>query len=698
MFELRSHTKLRADHLTRPALIYIRQSTVMQVRGNTASTARQYQLAKRVQELGWPEHLIVVIDQDQGQSGTSAVGRTGFEHLIAEVGLGRAGAVVSLEASRLARSSSDWYRLIEICALTETLVIDEDGIYDPGQYNDRLLLGFRGTMSEAELHWLHCRLVGGKLEKAQHGTLRFRLPVGLIVDSAGQVVLDPDEEIQHAVRLVFDLFAQHRSAHAVVKHFAEQGLQIPDRLWTQHRKGEVEWTRLRHGRVLAMLHNPFYAGAYVYGRTKSRSRILLGEAPRSKARNRRVPRGDWPIVLRDHHAGYVSWEQFVSNVQQLDENRTIRAEERRGAVREGHALLQGLVLCGRCGRRMSVRYMDDGIRPIYVCAQVRKDLAGKTCQYLRGDSIDHAVGELFLAAMQPAHLQVSLATLAQLEEQSRAAERQWQRRIERTRYEVDLARRRYLAVDPDNRLVARSLERDWNEKLTALDRLERESTMHLSPNSLIVTSKERTQILALAHDVPRIWHATTTTIAARKHLLRLLIKDVTLTKHATSIAIAARWQTEASTMLTLPRPKPVAETIRTAPAVLTRIRELALTLTDEQLAAQLNAEHFRSGRGGTFSAKKVRGIRFVYHIRSGCPRGPAACPTGQRGDGRYSARAAATLLNVSLSTIVEWCKRGKLEGIQSVPHGPWWVTITPETIAALRKSYPQHWRRSPRKT
>jgi DNA invertase Pin-like site-specific DNA recombinase len=369
MFAQRHHSKLRADHLTRPALISIRQSPLMQVRENTASTARQYHLTQRVQDLGWPEQLIVVIDQDQGRSGASAVGRSGFEYLIAGVGLGRAGAVVSLEASRLARSSSDRHRLIEICALTDTLVIDEEGIYDPGQYNDRLLLGFRGTMSEAELHWLHCRLVGGKLEKAQQGTLRFRLPVGLSYDPTGRVVFDSDEEIRHAVRLVFALFAQHRSALAVVKHFAVHRLQIPDRLWTRSRKGEVVWAPLRHARVLTMLHNPFNAGAYVYGRTKSRTRLLPGEAPRLKARGRRVSRVDWPIVLHDHHEGYLSWEQFVSNVQQLDDNRTFRAEERRGVVREGSALLQGVVVCGRCGRRMEVRYMADGRRPLYVRGQ-----------------------------------------------------------------------------------------------------------------------------------------------------------------------------------------------------------------------------------------------------------------------------------------------------------------------------------------
>ncbi len=693
MFEARTHSKLRADHLTRPALIYVRQSTLMQVRENTASTARQYQLTQRVRELGWPQALIVVIDQDQGRSGASAEGRTGFEYLIAEVGLGRAGAVVSLEASRLARSSSEWYRLIEICALTDTLVIDEDGIYDPGQYNDRLLLGFRGTMSEAELHWLHCRLVGGKLEKAQHGALRFRLPVGLSYDPTGQIVLDPDEEIQHAVRLVFALFEQHRSALAVVKHFAEHQLQIPDRLWTRSRKGEVVWAPLRHARVLTMLHNPFYAGAYVYGRTKSRSRLLPGEAPRIKARSRRVSRGDWPIVLRDHHVGYLSWEQFVRNMQQLDDNRTYRAEERCGVVREGSALLQGLVVCGRCGRRRTVRYMEDGRRPIYLCAQVHKDLAGKTCQFLRGDGIDEAVAHLFLAAMQPAHLHVSMAMLAQLEERARAVDRQWQLRLERARYDVDLARRRYTAVEPEYRLVARSLERNWNEKLAALDRLEREYAAPPTPDSLIVNEEERARILALAQDVPLVWHAPTTTAAERKQLLRLLIHDVTLTKLPTTIHIAVRWQTEAGSTVEIPRPQRAADAKRTPPAVLTRVRELAPTHTDVQIAARLNTEGFVGGSGGAFSPSKIQWIRYVYQIKSGCPQGPVACPQGQRGDGRYSARAAATLLNVTVYTIAEWCKAGKLDGQQMVPRGPWWVLLPPEVITTLRKPVQQRWTR-----
>jgi DNA invertase Pin-like site-specific DNA recombinase len=683
-------TKLRNAHLTRPALVYVRQSTLIQVRANTASTARQYQLAQRAQALGWPEHLVVVIDQDQGRSGASSTGRDGFEYLIAEVGLGRAGAVLCLEASRLARSSSDWYRLIEICALTDTLVIDEDGIYDPGQYNDRLLLGFRGTMSEAELHWLHCRLVGGKLEKAQHGTLRWRLPVGLVYDAAGQIVFDPDEEIQHAVRQVFEVFATSRSALAVVKHFMDHGLQIPDRLWQRQCKGEVVWRPLRHARVLSMLHNPFYAGAYVYGRTTTRRHLLPGEAPRVKGYTRQVKRDEWPILLHEHHPGYISWAQFRAHLAQLDDNRTYDAEQRRGAIRDGGALLQGIVMCGVCGRRMTVRYMPDGIRPMYVCTQLHKDFAGKTCQFMRGDGIDAAVAQLLLAAIEPAQLTIALEAVEHLEAQARAIEHQWQLRLERARYEAELARRRYQEVEPEYRLVARSLERDWNEKLTTLDRLEREYAERAPGASPHVSEAERQGTLDLVHDLPAVWHASTTTHTERKQVVRLLMKDVTLTKLATTIRIAVRWQTHACSTLEIPRPGRAYVIRRTAPEVIERVRQLARAHTDLQIAARLNQEGYRSGQGGTFSASKVDWLRYAYGITSGCPLGPGACPTGQRGDGRYSARAAAVLLNVSVYTIADWCKVGTLDGVQVAPRGPWWVTLTPEVIAALRKPVRQY--------
>ena len=682
--------KLRNEHLTRPALIYVRQSTFIQVRDNTASTARQYDLAKRAQDLGWPASLVKVIDQDQGRSGASHSARDGFEHLMAEVGLGRAGAVLCLEASRLARSSSDWYRLIEICALSDTLVIDEDGIYDPGQYNDRLLLGFRGTMSEAELHWLHCRLVGGKLEKAQQGTLRFRLPVGLVYDAAGHIGLDPDEEIQHAVRQVFDVFETSKSALAVVKHFANHGLQIPTRLWQRERQGEVVWQPLRHARVLSMLHNPFYAGAYVYGRTKSRQRPLPGAAPRIKSSTRQVKRHDWLTCLKDHHPGYISWAQFRRYQEQLDDNRTVDCDQRRGVVREGSALLQGLVSCGVCGRRMTVRYLSDGRRPIYVCAQLHNQFAAKTCQFTRGDGIDAAVAQLLLAAIEPAQLTIALEAIEHLEAQARATHHQWQLRMERARYEAEQARRRYEEVEPEFRLVARSLERDWTEKLTVLDQLERDYAEQVPAASSHVSEAQRQGILDLVHDLPALWQAETTTDAERKQVVRLLIKDVMLTKLDQSVRVDVRWQTQACSTLEVARPKPAYVMRRTAPEVIDRIGQLARDHTDLEIAKCLGDEGYLSAQGTAFSASKVNWLRYTYGIKSGCPVGPSACPTGQRGDGRYSAQAAAALLHVTVYTIADWCRSGKLDGVQRAPRGPWWVVLTPELITALRKPVRQY--------
>ena len=689
----RSSPKVRPDHLERPPFVYVRQSTLFQVRENTASTARQYDLVQRAHELGWSPASITVIDQDQGLSGSSAVGRDGFQFLIAQVGLGQAGAVLSLEASRLARSCSDWYRLLEICALTDTLVIDEDGVYDPSQYADRLLLGILGAMSEAELHWLRNRLLGGKLARAEQGELRMRPPVGLVFDAARRLVLDPDEEVQQAVRLLFAVFEQTGSALAVVKHFGEHHLLFPDRLWGKARDGELLWKPLRHGRALDVLHNPRYAGAFVYGRTQTRTRTLPNEAPRVKGRTRRVAAADWPIVRHNAHPGYLSWEQFLRNQQRLDDNCTIRGDDRRGAVREGHALLQGLVLCGQCGRRMTVRYTRNGATPSYECNQVHKQQGGRTCQFVRGDGVDAAVACLFLEAIQPAQLEVSLATLEQIEDQARHVERQWQLRLERARYEADLARRRFLAVEPENRLVARNLEKDWNEKLAAIERLEREQAAlpawaapHLSP-------EERQHILNLAEDLPALWHAPATTPAERKQLLRLLVKDVTLTKEATTIRVALRWQTEVCTTVAVPRPPRSCDARRTPVAVVERVRALAGDHTDRQITERLNAEGWKSGRGGSFTANKVQWIRYVHGIRSGCPEGPAACKQAAHGDGRCSAQATAQALNVDVSTIAAWCKSGRLDGVQAAPHGPWWVRLTPQVIERLRKPVRRRWKK-----
>jgi DNA invertase Pin-like site-specific DNA recombinase len=688
-----SSPKIRPDHLDRQALIYVRQSSPMQVRDHTASTARQYDLAQSADRLGWPKERIRVIDQDQGHSGVSALGRDGFQHLMAEVSLGRAGAVLSLEASRLARSCSDWYRLIEICGLTDTLVIDEDGVYDPTQYNDRLLLGIKGTMSEAELHWIRSRLLGGKLEKARSGQLRFRPPTGLVYDPAGQILFDPDEQVQHALRLLFDTFEQVGAALGVVQYFAQNRLSFPTRLHGGIRDGQLLWRPLDHGRVLAILHNPSYAGTYVYGRTKTRNALLPGEAPRIKGRTRRLPVEDWPSVLHDHHPGYITWEQFQRNQQRLIENCTSQHQEHRGALREGAALLQGLVLCGRCGRRMTIRYMDNGNIPLYECNQLHKQLGEKSCQSLRGDRIDAAVAGTFLEAMRPAQLEVSMAAIDQIAQQARRVDRQRELIVERARYEAELARRRFLAIDPENRLVGRTLERDWEARLAEVERLEQESATRPAPSVRLVDPEERAGILALAQDLPALWQAATTTHADRKQLLGFLIKDIFLTRADATIEVSIRWQTEACTVVSIPRPQRSCDARRTDPVALARLRALAADTPDRRIAEILNQEGFRSGTGRQFTQNIVKQLRYTYSIMSGCPEGPAACAEGCRADGRCSSKAAAEILNVNVSTIAAWCQSGILDGIQSAPHGPWWIKLTPEIIAGLRKPTRRSWSR-----
>jgi hypothetical protein len=574
--------------------------------------------------------------------------------------------------------------------LTKTLVVDEEGVYDPGQYNDRLLLGFKGTMSEAELHWLRQRLLGGKLDKAQKGQLRFRPPTGLVYDGLGQLVLDPDEQVQQAVQLLFDLFEEQGSALAVVKHFSDQQLLFPTRLWGGLRDGELVWRPLRHGRVLDILHNPAYTGTYVYGRTQTRTQLLPGEKPLIKGRQRQVKREDWPIVLPEAHAGYISWDQFLRNEQRLDDNRTNRSQERRGAVREGAALLQGLAQCGRCGRRMTIRYLDNGRIPCYDCNQVHKEWAGKTCQSLRGDGIDAAVAALFLAAMQPAQLEISLATLAHLETRAQQIDQQWQLRLERAQYQADLARRRFMVVEPENRLVARTLERDWNDQLAQVQQLEQDYLAWPRPTARLATPAERQRILALAQDLPTLWQAETTTHTDRKQLLRFLIKDVTLTRRETTFHIGIRWQTEALIELEIARPSQ-----RTAPAVIERIRQLAPTHTDHQIAEILNQEGLTTGKKLPFIPNRVQWVRHRHGIALGPSKRPDAYPNGEREDGRYTARATAELLNVDVSTIAAWCKSGHLDGIQAKPHTPWWIKLTPEIIAELRQPIR---RRKPRRS
>jgi DNA invertase Pin-like site-specific DNA recombinase len=683
-------SKIQSEHLGRQALIYVRQSTLTQVRTNLGSQARQYDLVRRALDLGWGKAQIVVIDQDQGRSGASAEGRDGFQQLVAEVGMGHAGAVFSLEASRLVRSCVDWYRLLEICALTKTLVVDEESVYDPSHHNDRLLLGFKGTMSEAELHWLHSRLSGGRLKKAERGELRLDLPTGLVYSNAGKIRLDPDEAVQQAVQLLFETFETAGSARAVVRHFRRHELRFPTRELRGPHKGELRWRPLTPGRVSTVLHNPLYAGAYVYGRTELRLEPRPGQIRPAAKRVRRSNPADWDVLIQDNHPGYISWDQYLRNQQRLEDNCPDRRKNR-GAARDGAALLQGIVICGKCGRRMTLRYRDNTY--YYRCQLAYQEYGEPLCQFIRGEDVDTEITTLLLQAMTPAQLSVSLQALQQVEAHTEQIEQHWQLRLERAEYEVDLARRRYTAVEPENRLVARSLERDWNEKLVAVEQLERAYVAAPRPSRLIASPEERTPILNLAQDFPVIWQANTTSNTERKQLLRFLINDVTLTRQADDIHLGVRWQTGTVSACTIPRRQRIDEIWRTPDEVIARIRTLATHYTDRQIAAQLNAEELTTGTGREFNRVRVRRVRLKYEIPAGCPEMPNPRETGPRGDGRYSAKATARLLNVSLGTINQWCRTGKLESIQSVPGSPRWITLTPEIIAKLRKPVKQSYKK-----
>jgi len=485
--------KVRAQHLGRDAYLYVRQSTMRQVVENTESSERQYALRRRTVALGWPDEQIVVVDCDQGQSAAAVADREGFQKLVGEVGMARVGIVMGLEVSRLARTSSDWHRLLEICALTETLILDEDGVYDPTHFNDRLLLGLKGTLSEAELHVLRGRLRGGLLNKAQHGELQMRLPVGLVDGPDGRVVLDPDAQVQGSIRLFFEVFARTGSAQGVVKPFREHGLPFPTRIHTGPCRGDLVWLPLGESRALHVLRNPRYAGAYAFGKSVTRRRGA------GRPTFRVLPRESWHALIPGAHEGYITWPQYEQNQQQVATNAQARGADRRMFVpREGPALLQGLAVCGRCGNPMSVRYhaRRGGVSPDYVCAGMRSTLATPKCQAISGADIDRAIGELLVEVMTPVALEVTLAVEQELRVRADEADQLRRKQVDRARYEAELARRRYMQVDPDNRLVADALEGEWNNRLRILTNAQEEYERRRVADPLALDEQLRAQVLA----------------------------------------------------------------------------------------------------------------------------------------------------------------------------------------------------------
>jgi DNA invertase Pin-like site-specific DNA recombinase len=603
--------RITPRHLARQALIYVRQSSPTQVLRHPESARRQYGLAERAQRLGWPAEQITIIDDDQGKSGAgSAVAheREGFARLVAAVGLGDVGLILVLEVSRLARNSAEWYRLLELAALAGALIADEDGIYDPRVFNDRLLLGLRGTISEVELHCIQARLHGARLSKVQRGELPLPLPVGYVRDRDGRVELDPDQEVQEAIRTVFAQFARLGSAKAVLAFFRDHGLRLPRRLHGGPQHGEVIWAKPSYQPIHLILSNPAYAGAYAYGQRRHEGGLpgLGPPGPR-----RRFALDALEILLRDHHPAYLSWEQYVANRALLRDN-SRQFQSSRGAPRSGAALLQGIVFCGRCGCRMQPQYSASS--PSYAC-RTRKQRDGEpVCQSLTLAHVDGAVAEAFLAVLRPATIDALLALSAELERERGQIDHQWHLRLDRARYEAERARRQYDQCEPEHRLGARELETRWNARLQALAELEEEYRREQGRGLAPLSEDEKAVLRSLVGNVAGLWHAAETTVEERKRLLRCLVREVVLRRDdgakgaGGTTEIRSGWQSGAWTELRVRRPA-TSDFARTPAAVLDRIRTLAQCMPDEQVAAQLNAEGFTTRQGLPWTDQRVQHLR-----------------------------------------------------------------------------------------
>jgi DNA invertase Pin-like site-specific DNA recombinase len=599
------HPKIKPEHLRRQAIVYVRQSSAQQVRGNRESSERQYALDERARALGWPAKSVRTIDEDQGRSGASSAHREGFKKLLAEIGAGQVGVVLALEASRLARSSVDWHRLVEICVITQTLLADESAVYDPRDPNDRLLLGVKGTISEAELFTLRCRLHEGRWNKARRGELARSLPVGYVRTETGQVNKDPDRQIQARLSYIFRLFARHKVAHQVLVRLVQEKLKVPAKIWGGPRHGQIRWKAPDFSDLVRLLHNPVYAGAYVYGQKEYDS---FDRSPTNgKARVHPRPLDEWPVCLRDVYPAYITWEQFVQNQAILRSNQN--RSENSGAPRKGRALLQGIVYCGRCGARMSVFYYSTKEKraPGYACVHAYARHGGEACQSMSSANVDATVTQLFLSAVSPAKLEIALHALEELEADHAEARKQWELQMQRTDYEVELARRRYEAADPENRLVAAELEAQWEALLRQREQLQREREESERRQERPLGEADRQRIKDLSGDLAQVWQATTTSMEDRKALLRFLVKRVHLdgVTEAGKIRTDVEWHTGAHTTTTIDRLQVGVWAPKTPKAAVARIQELLPEEDYAAIAAKLNSEGFRTAKGLAFDDKSV---------------------------------------------------------------------------------------------
>ena len=682
---LSTDERITTAHRAKLAYVYVRQSSPGQVRHHQESTALQYRLTERAALFGWPRERVHVIDDDLGKSGTSSRDRQGFQTLIAEVGLGKAGLVMSLDASRLARNNRDWHQLLELCSLFGVLIADGERLYDPAAYHDRLLLGLSGIMSEAELHQIKIRLHQGERQKAARGELRLPLPAGLIHNRDGSVTFNPDEEVQERLRMVFAKFRELRSAKAVMRYLRRGNLLLPVRPLHGPAPHDVVWQPANSARVTQILKNPAYAGAYVYGRR--RPDPLRRQPGSDRIGTVAVAPEDWSICLKDAHPAYLDWDEFMANRRQLADNLGRYDAGRPGAPRKGSALLQGIVSCGRCARRMCLRYSGpNGDYPVYVCVADNSSEGRPRCQEVRALAVDAEVERLILTALTPDRIALAVAALGEIEQETRAMERQWSLKRERARYDAERARRQYDTVEPENRLVARSLERAWEERLRRADQIEQEYNAWRREQAVSISESDRQEILALGEDLPRLWHAASTRSADRKYIVRLVIKEVTLDQKRRRgyVWIRVIWQTGAASEHWLQRCVQSYAQHADQDRLRQRIAELnGLQKMDGEIAAILNEEALRTAHGPPFSGNMIHCLRKRWRMPTVKINGKTANPP-QWPDGSYSVQGAAAAIGITPQVIFDWLRRGWLTGRQLAKGMPWQISLSPEQALELR--------------
>jgi DNA invertase Pin-like site-specific DNA recombinase len=673
-------SKIESQHLQRRAYVYVRQSTMAQVERNVESRERQYELVDRAVALGWRAPDVVVVDEDQGRSGKSTAGRDGFQGLVVDVGLGRVGIVLGIEVSRLARNNASWYQLLDLCALTDTLIADSDGIYHPALHNDRLVLGLKGTMSEAELHVLKARLRGGSLHKAGKGELRLPLPAGLEYDETGRIRITADEAVADAIKTVFSYFDQLQSARQVMLRLQAEERKLPRR-GTSDR--QVRWATASYKAIHDILTNPVFAGAYAYGRKQTKHRVSDGVVSEHQ---RRAPREEWHVCIPEHHPGYITFERYLANQERLRANWRAPRGEGGGAAREGRALLQGLIRSGRCGRRMQVGYSGKTLVPNYSCVRGNQLYGTKRCQSVGGRRIEQVVLASVFEALAPAGIEATLRALQHTNEEHHARVRSAELELERAQIHAERARRQFDGCEPENRLVARTLEREWEQRLTDVRAAERTVVEVAAKRPDPLTDQEIAWCRHAGADLRKVFDAPTTTDRERKQLLRAILTDVVVTvdreseQHTADLRVV--WDGGQVTEHNVPLLRTGSHTRCTDQDTIALVRQLAERYPDKQIAAILARQGRRTGAGNPFTAHNVHGLRTYHQI-------PAAPVRATTHDGEMVTIAkAADELDVSTATVHRWLREGFITGEQITPGAPWQIQLTDELRARIREQAP----------